>query len=74
MDCVQTTDTIGEAMSPKKPSEPLRIVQTDRLDGKLVISYSDKSTAVYGVEQLAGLIPKQLVTDESLDGREQSDL
>lgn len=61
-------------MSAKEPSEPLQIVQTDRLDGKLIIGYSDESTAVYSVEQLASLIPKQLVTAVSSDGHEPSDL
>jgi hypothetical protein len=46
-------------------TEPLRIVQVDRLgSGHLAVSYSDESTAVYSVEQLTILTPWMIVTSE----------
>jgi hypothetical protein len=51
----QTAHEKGMAMSPK---DPLEIIGTDRLDGeRLIVEYSDKSSVIYTVEQLAGLKP-----------------
>ena len=58
-------------MSPKKP---LQIANIDRLDGdELVVGYSDATTAVYGVEQLAQLKPKKIaLAESSLDDESES--
>jgi hypothetical protein len=45
---------------------PLKIVNADRLDGdKLIVSYSDDTTAIYSVEQLAQLSPQKTLTENS---------
>jgi hypothetical protein len=55
-------------MSPK---EHLQIVNTDRIDGdEIVVGYSDATTAVYGVEQLAELKPKKIASAGSSPGDE----
>jgi hypothetical protein len=52
-------------------SEPKKIVNTDRLDGgKLVVSYTDKTTSVYTTDQLASLTPETTMGDESSEVRE----
>jgi hypothetical protein len=42
--------------------EPLRIIAIDRLQNELVVGYSDKTTAIYGIEQLITLSPKQTLS------------
>jgi hypothetical protein len=51
-------------MSPK---EPLQIVGTDRADGdELIVEYSDQTTAVYSVDQIAVLKPMRKIDERDL--------
>jgi hypothetical protein len=44
--------------------KPLKIINTDRLDGdKLIVSYSDDTTAVYGIDQLSDLKPEETLEE-----------
>jgi hypothetical protein len=52
------------------PEQPLKITGTDRLDGdRVVVEYSDNSTAAYSVEQLSTLTPAEF-TDVEVENPE----
>jgi hypothetical protein len=55
--------------------KPLRIERVDHKDGnELIVGYSDRTTAVYGVEQLASLTPKQTFSaDSNMDEEQMED-
>jgi hypothetical protein len=47
-------------------AKPLKINSVDRKsEDELIVGYSNESTAVYGVDQLTGLTPKQTVAADS---------
>jgi hypothetical protein len=43
----------------------LKIKHVDRRNGELVVGYSDKTTAVYSVDQITRLTPKETASAES---------
>ena len=47
-------------------NEPLKIVNTDRLGGdQLIVTFSDKRTMLYTVDQLTNITPKQIESDRA---------
>jgi hypothetical protein len=47
--------------------EPKKIVNTDRTDNKIIVSYSDESTAVFSSEQLEEITPTNVILPEQVE-------
>jgi hypothetical protein len=59
---VASHGALVEKLMISPPDESLRIVHADIKDGtQLIVGYSDATTAVYSVNQLATLTPQQTI-------------
>jgi hypothetical protein len=45
-------------------SKPKKIVNVDRIDNKIVVSYSDESTAIFSAAQLEQITPERVIKRE----------